>query len=84
MRIIWDEPKQLANLDKHCLDFADLTLEFFAAAFVLPVRERRHAAIGLLQGEALTVIHLRLGTEAISVISMRRASVGERRLLNEH
>ena len=24
MKIVWDEPKRLANLDKHGLDFADL------------------------------------------------------------
>lgn len=29
MKIVWDEPKRLANLDKHGLDFADLNETFF-------------------------------------------------------
>jgi hypothetical protein len=32
MEIVWDEPKRLANLDKHDLDFADLNEAFFADA----------------------------------------------------
>jgi uncharacterized DUF497 family protein len=28
MKIVWDEPKRLANLDKHGLDFADLNETF--------------------------------------------------------
>jgi len=26
MKVLWDEPKRLANLDKHGLDFADLSI----------------------------------------------------------
>jgi len=29
MKIIWDEPKRLANLAKHRMDFADLNETFF-------------------------------------------------------
>jgi uncharacterized DUF497 family protein len=28
MMIVWDEPKRQANVEKHGLDFADLTLDF--------------------------------------------------------
>lgn len=28
MELIWDEPKRLANLDKHAMDFARLTEDF--------------------------------------------------------
>jgi uncharacterized protein len=31
MQILWDEPKRLANLDKHGLDFADLNEAFLTA-----------------------------------------------------
>jgi uncharacterized DUF497 family protein len=31
MKIVWDEPKRLANLDKHGLDFADLNETFLIA-----------------------------------------------------
>ncbi|WP_422388521.1 hypothetical protein [Bradyrhizobium symbiodeficiens] len=36
MKIVWDEPKWLANLDKHELDFADLNETFFDNALVIP------------------------------------------------
>jgi uncharacterized DUF497 family protein len=29
VKIIWDEPKRLANLDKHGMNFADLNERFF-------------------------------------------------------
>ncbi len=34
MRLVWNEPKRRSNLDKHGLDFADLTLEFFQNAVI--------------------------------------------------
>jgi uncharacterized protein len=37
LEIVWDEPKRLANLDKHGLDFADLNETFFDTALVLPL-----------------------------------------------
>jgi uncharacterized DUF497 family protein len=83
MRIVWDEPKRLANLDKHQFDFEDLTPEFFDEAVVIPVRERRLAAIGRMADAILTVIYFELGTEAVSVISMRYASPKERRRFHE-
>ena len=46
MQIVWDEPKRLANLDKHGLDFADLNETFFDSALVLPSRHKRWLGIG--------------------------------------
>jgi uncharacterized DUF497 family protein len=63
-RIVWDEPKRLANIAKHKLDFADLTVEFFGNAFVTPARERRLIAIGRLADNTLAVIFVELGSEA--------------------
>jgi uncharacterized protein (DUF4415 family) len=37
MKITWDEPKRLANLDRHGLDFADLTVDFILDARIRPV-----------------------------------------------
>jgi uncharacterized protein len=48
MRIVWDEPKRLANLDKHGLDFADLNETFFDSALVLPAYNKRWAGIGVI------------------------------------
>lgn len=52
MRIVWDEPKRLANLDKHGLDFADFNETFFDTALVLPShnRNKRWVAVGASEG----------------------------------
>lgn len=77
---MWDEPKRLANLERHKLDFADLTTEFFLGSVVRPVKQGRFQAIGRLNG-VISVVFARLGTEGAPVISMRSASGSERRLI---
>ena len=79
MKIVWDEPKRLTNLANRQLDFADLLDgEFFMSARILPANKGRLMAIGYHQGSPHTVIFKALGTEAISLISLRRASRKER------
>jgi uncharacterized DUF497 family protein len=79
MRIVWDEPKRVGNIAKHGLDFADLTLEFFLSAQVKPAKQDRFLAIGELGATLVVAVIFRpLGSEAISVISMRRANQRER------
>ena len=79
MIIIWDESKRLANIDKHGLDFADLTLEFFESSKIAAAKEGRYLAIGQIGGVCLVAVVFRpLGSEALSVISMRRANRKER------
>lgn len=81
MKIVWDEPKRQTNLEKRSLDFAALTIDFFIDATVIPAKTGRLKAIGLFQNDLHTVIFKPLGSEAISVISFRRASTAERRLI---
>lgn len=81
MLIFWDEPKRLANIVKHGLDFADLDEAFFLAAVVVPVKNNRHMAIGRLNDGTIAVVFTHLGSEGLSVISMRRADRNERSLL---
>ena len=69
----------MANISKHGMDFADIDIEFFATATILPTREKRLMAIGRIEEIAVTVIFSRLGTEAISIVSMRPASDKERK-----
>ena len=83
MKIVWDEPKRLANLAKHGLDFADLNETFFENALVLRSYGGRWAAIGKCVRGAIVVVFLALGKEAVSVISMRPASRNERKLYAE-
>ena len=85
MFIVWDEPKRLANLDKHGLDFADLEegFDFDAALAIeaLPSRSgrRRVLLIGALFDRlVIAIIVSPLGSEAQSVVSMRVASPKER------
>jgi uncharacterized DUF497 family protein len=80
MRIVWDETKRQANIDKHQLDFADLEASFFEQALIFPAKLGRRQAIGELDSGVTVVIFLMLGSEGMSVISMRPASKKERDL----
>ena len=81
MKIVWDEPKRLANLDEHGLDFADLTVEFFEGATIYSAKGRRSIAVGRIEETlVIAVVFFPLGSEAVSVISMRPASPKERNL----
>ncbi len=81
MKIVWDEPKRRANIEKHKLDFLDLSLEFFLSARVGPAKRGRFKAIGMLEQNIIVVIFASLGAEAISVISMRPARKDERSMI---
>jgi uncharacterized DUF497 family protein len=84
LKIVWDEPKWLANLAKHGLDFADLNETFFDKALVLPSYNRRWAGVGKNIRGVIVVVFVTLGKEAVSVISMRPASRNERKLYAEY
>jgi len=84
MKIVWDESKRLANLDKHGLDFADLNETFFDAALVLPSHTKRWRGIAKNMRGVIVVVFVILGKEAVSVISMRSASRYERKLYAEY
>jgi uncharacterized protein len=79
MRIVWDEPKRLANLDKHGFDLAEVTEEFLNEAKLFPAKLGRIAAVGMHRERLMTAVVETLGTEAIAVISFRHASTKERR-----
>jgi uncharacterized DUF497 family protein len=81
MKITRDDPKRIANLEKHGLDFAALSLEFFLNSVVIQAKKNRFQAIGKMQDGTISVIFGTLGSEGISVISMRRANSKERNLL---
>jgi uncharacterized DUF497 family protein len=80
MKIIWDEPKRTANLEKHGMDFADLNDKFFDTALVLNAYGKRYRAIGVNIRGGISVIFAVYGAEAVSIISMRPASKREREL----
>ena len=85
MKIVWDEPKRQANLATHGFDLADAEALDWDSASVVPGHPGkdgcpRFRAVGLLGDELLTAVFSPLGTEAIAVISLRRASRAERNL----
>ena len=85
MIVVWDEPKRLANLEKHGLDFADFERQFSWSAMKIletqPSRtgRRRLKFLGTM-GETAVIVAIvsPLGEEALSVVSLRRASPAER------
>jgi uncharacterized DUF497 family protein len=54
---------------------------FFLDAMTVPAKENRYMAIGRLNDGTIAVVFALLGTEGVSVISMRPASRKERSLL---
>ncbi len=79
MQIVYDEPKRLSNLAKHRLDFADLDVAFFDGALFEIARSGRLKAMGWFQRRLVIVVIVKpLGSEALSVISMRPAKRSER------
>jgi uncharacterized DUF497 family protein len=83
MKIVWDEPKRLKNVEKHGLDFAELEFGFFADALIIGVRSGRLKAIGPVSDTMIAVIFVMLGAEGVSLISLRPASRQERRLYEQ-
>jgi uncharacterized DUF497 family protein len=88
MRIVWDEPKRRANLATHGLDLADAESFDWEAALVVPGHagkggRPRFRAIGRLGRDLVIIVFSLLGSEAISVISLRRASRAERKFYEE-
>ena len=78
MRIVSDEPKPIANIDKHRMDFASLTEDFFLTAYVRLAKGDRFQAIGESAEGVISVVFARHGMEGISIISMRPARKDER------
>ncbi len=83
MRIVWDEPKRLANLAKHGMDFASLTEDFFSEALIREAKFGRFQAIGIERNGVISVVFAMLGAEGISVISMRPASKPEKKAYDD-
>ena len=86
MRVVWDETKREINLAEHGLDFADARDRFlFEDSVVVPSYpgpdgRARFVAIGVLDGLLVAAVIAPLGSEALSLISLRPASRAERRV----
>jgi uncharacterized DUF497 family protein len=84
MEIVWDEPKRLTNFETHGLDFVDARDRFdFEDAMIISSypgddARPRFIAIGPLNGRLVTVVFSPLGSDALSLISLRPTSRKER------
>ncbi|PWE58044.1 hypothetical protein DEM27_02305 [Metarhizobium album] len=81
MRIVWDEHKRLANIEKHGLDFADVVFFQWETAVLERSHSGRVKAVGYFEDGTVVVIFAELGSEAISIISFRQANAKERGVL---
>ena len=84
MQISFDEIKRQSNLAKHGLDFADLDVEYFANSIVAPAKLGRFMAIGVLSHDVIATVFVKLGTQGLSIVSMRRASRKERKAYEQY
>ena len=66
MRIIWDEPKRLANVLKHGFDFADLDQAYFDNSVVRPARPPRWFAFGRFDEKIIAVVFSPLGRQRMA------------------
>ena len=91
MTIVFDEPKRQRNRAKHGFDFADFERCFDRdTALALPTRpsrtgRARYLFIGLWDGEVVALaVESPLGSEALSLVSLRRADEQEREAYDRH
>ncbi len=90
VRFVWDEIKRQRNIRLHGLDFEAAAESFdFQEALIEPSYpgldgRARFMAIGPLGDDLVALVFSLLGTEAISIISLRRASRKERRRYAEN
>jgi len=85
MRFTWDQRKRKANLRDHGFDFADARRVFEGPTATyeddrFAYREQRFVTLGLLNGIAVSIVHLE-SSERIHVISFRRATRHEESIL---
>ncbi len=80
MQIVWDEFKRFENIRKHGCDFAAVEFDFFQTAVIIPAKDKRMKALNVFSAKVIVVIFYALGSQGLSIISMRPASRAEREL----
>ena len=90
MLVVWDEPKRLANLAKHGLDFAEFEEGFDLGRCAIQETRAsrtgrvRFKLIGRFKGRIVTAAVVSpLGSEALAIVSFRRANPSEIRLYEQ-
>ena len=83
-RYEWNEAKNRSNIRKHGFDFADAEEIFRGVLLARPdtredYGEKRWIGIGTIRGRTAVVVFAERDPEAIRIISLRKASRGERK-----
>jgi len=79
----WDPVKNLSNIRKHRIDFADVP-EVFVGPLVINLdsrhdyREDRWIAVGLLRQSVVVVVYVERTADVIRIISARKAERHEK------
>jgi uncharacterized DUF497 family protein len=84
MWIDWDDAKRHTNVEAHGLDFPQILHFRWSTAIFRPTYAGKHGnarfkTTGFLHGDLVTAVFGGLGSEGLSLISLRRASRSERR-----
>ncbi len=88
VKITWHEPKRIANLIKHGLDFADVGQVFAGPTITLEDErdyggEQRFNSTGFLGVSMVTICHTETDDE-VHIISMRKAEPDEIEILSRY
>lgn len=89
MQFEWDEVKNLENIRKHEIDFADVP-EMFEAPMLIELDDRfdygedRWLGIGFLGNGVAVVVWTERQNDVIRIISARRANRYERQRLEQY
>ena len=83
MNFEWDEQKNLVNIQKHGIDFAD-AWELWEAPMLTAIDDRsnygevRWIGIGLLRSRVVVVVWTERNEDVVRIISLRKAIKHER------
>lgn len=88
MAIEWDDNKNLINLKKHGIDFADAYKIFENPLLTriddrIDYKERRWIGLGLLEEINVVLVYTKRGKN-VRIISIRKANKTERKIYNEY
>ncbi|MEL6780044.1 MAG: BrnT family toxin [Cyanobacteria bacterium J06597_16] len=89
MQFEWDEAKNLANIQKHEIDFVDVPAMFDQSMLVeldsrFDYGEERWFGIGFLGNGVAVVVWAQRQQDVIRIISARRANRNERKRLEQY
>lgn len=89
MQFEWDEAKNLANIQKHEIDFVDVPAVFDQSMLVeldsrFDYGEERWFGIGFLGNGVAVVVWAQRQQDVIRIISARRANRNERKRLEQY